>query len=67
MEERNKDKLESKPEVVTLKPNVIGKEHHFEYVNGTEVQCTTCPLGYGVTPDTEIIEGHIYLEGNLVI
>ncbi len=67
MEEKGKDKLESKPEMVTLKPNIIGQEHYFEYVNGTEVMCTKCPLGYGVTPDTEVKDGHIYLEGNLVI
>lgn len=54
-------------ELWTLKPNVIGGEHYFEYVNGVEVQCTKCPLGYGVTSDTEVKDGHIYLEGNLVI
>jgi hypothetical protein len=63
------EKKDTKPigELVTLKPNVIGREHYFEYVNGTEVQCAKCPLGYGVTPETTVRDGHIYIEGILVI
>ncbi len=68
MEQKDLENLQQEENnIVTLKPNIICSEHYFEYVNGTEVMCTKCPLGYGVTPDTEVKDGHIFLEGNLVI
>ncbi len=54
-------------QMVTLGKNIIGKDHHFVYVSGTEVECTKCPLGYGVTPETTIKDGHIYIEDELII
>ncbi len=68
MEEvKETDSEEIKYGMVTLKPNTVCTDHSFEYVSGTEVQCMKCPLGYGVTPETTVKDGHIYIKGELVI
>lgn len=54
-------------QLVKLGPNIITGEHNFIYTSGTEVECTKCPLGYVVGADTEIKDGHIYIEETLVI
>lgn len=54
-------------QLVKLGPNLITGEHNFTHISGIEVQCTKCPLGYVVGPETEIKEGHIYIEEKLVI
>ncbi len=60
-------KEEDLSQMVTLKPNVIGTEHEFRYVTGTEVECMKCPLGYQLTGESELKDGHIYIKGILVI
>ncbi len=67
MEEVKEEKVEEQPEMVTLKPNIACSDHEFDYISGTEVQCRKCPLGYGVTPETTVKDGHIYIKGELVI
>lgn len=63
----NQEKEKTNDQVVKVGPNIIGKEHHFKYISGTEAMCTKCPLGYGVSPGTSIKEGHIYINNELVI
>ncbi len=60
-------KEEDLSQMVTLKPNVIGAEHEFRYVTGTEVECMKCPLGYQLTGESKLIDGHIYIKEILVI
>jgi hypothetical protein len=54
-------------ELVKLGPNLITGEHNFTYISGTEVQCTKCPLGYVVGANTEIKDGHIYIENKFLV
>jgi hypothetical protein len=67
MDTKNKKEEKDYSEMVTLKPNVIGKEHNFRYVTGTEVECMKCPLGYTLSSESRLIDGHIYIKGDLVI
>lgn len=62
-----KVKEEVKEEVHIPKPSIIKGEHSFEYITGTEVMCTKCPLGYVVGPNVEIRDGHIYIEDKLLV
>ena len=54
-------------EEIHIKPNVIGKEHYFDYVTGTEVECRDCPLGYSLGGDLRVKSGRIYNKDKLVI
>lgn len=63
----NQEKEKPNDQVVKLGPNIIGKEHDFEYVSGTEVMCKKCPLGYVVGPSASIKDGHIYIGNELVV
>jgi hypothetical protein len=60
-------KEEPTDQLLKIGPNIIGREHNFMYISGTEVMCRKCPLGYVVGPGTELRGGHIYLEDELVI
>lgn len=60
-------KEEPKGEMITLGPDMIGGEHTFVYKSATEAACTKCPLGYPITPGTEVKNGHIYAHGELLI
>ena len=52
-----------------LGPNLIcAKEnHYFIYKSGIEVICKTCPIGYSISPGTEIKNGHLYIHGEFVL
>jgi hypothetical protein len=66
-EVKDEKKAEPKGEMITLGPDLIGREHNFVYKSATEVKCTKCPLGYPITPGTEARDGHIYIHGQLLI
>lgn len=70
-EKKNLDNLaeDKTTERFTVKPSVncAKNEHYFEYISGTEVQCTKCPMGYPIGPGTEVRDGHIYIHGTRVI
>ncbi len=62
------DKLAPKEEMIMLKPSVMCQEgHKFVYKSAIEVICTECPLGYQLTSDMKIKEGHIYAGETLLI
>lgn len=52
-------------------PNRIGSEHYFEVTRDgggyLVAQCTKCPHGYHLGPGQTVKEGHIYVDGQLVI
>ncbi len=60
--------LPSRPEKYELhKPVTCKKEDHFfKEVAAGDVRCTKCGLGY-LLGDCEIIDGHIYLKGQILI
>jgi hypothetical protein len=41
--------------------------HEFEMVNGREVKCVRCPLGYVLSVGADIRKKHIYFHGEFVI
>ena len=41
--------------------------HNFVYKTGTEVHCTKCSIGFIVTPDINLKEGHLMKHGSLMI
>lgn len=59
---------EAETERVTLKPDVVCQKggHVFLSRSATEVKCQKCPVGYILTPGSEIRDGHIYLENQLL-
>ena len=62
-----KNKEESTEKIVQIGPSIIGQEHEFDYVSGTEVMCRKCPLGYILGPEYTVKNGHIYRDGQLMI
>ena len=50
---------------VLEKPAVC--EHFFFRTAGTEVKCRKCPIGFYVSPDVELKEGHLYKHGSKMI
>lgn len=71
MEKQNskdsQQKENNEGEIVKLGTNIIGKDHEFAYISGTEVMCKKCPLGYVVGAETTVKDGHIYIKNKLVI
>lgn len=64
-------KEEEKEEVLKLGPNKIGDKHYFEVIRDgggyLVAQCTKCPHGYHLGPRETVKDGHIYIEGDLVV
>lgn len=69
--EQDSKKEEVKEEILKLGPNQIGSEHHFVMQRDgggyLVAQCTKCPHGYHLGPGETVKDGHIYIEGTLVI
>ena len=42
-------------------------KHHFVRRTGTRAECTKCRVGYFLTPDLQVRNGHIYTLDELVI
>lgn len=42
-------------------------EHLFVRSSGTEVKCKKCPVGFIVTPDIELRDGHLFKHGSLMV
>jgi hypothetical protein len=42
-------------------------EHFFVRTKGTEVECKKCRMGYFLTPEFEVKQGHIYEHDTLII
>ncbi len=62
------DKLAIKDEMITLKPSITCTDgHKFIYKSGIEVMCTQCPLGYQISSDMQVRDGHIYAGETLLI
>jgi hypothetical protein len=61
------EKDEPKYEVHIPKESIIKGEHEFDYISGTEVMCKKCPLGYVLTPGSQVKDGHIYIENKLLV
>lgn len=66
------EKQESEGETLKVQPSLsCDKGLHFFIYEQTPVgigaKCTKCPVGFPISPGTVIREGHIYLEGNLVV
>ncbi len=41
-------------------------KHYFERLTANEVQCKNCPAGFFIKKET-VKDGHLYLDGKLVI
>lgn len=42
-------------------------EHYFVRTKGVEVECHKCRVGYFLSPEFLVKNGHIYQENNLVV
>ena len=65
--EVKKEEVKDESQIHIPKESIIKGEHYFEYISGTEVMCTKCPLGYGVTAGMEVKDGHIYIGEKLLV
>jgi hypothetical protein len=43
------------------------KEHYFRYVNARNVLCKDCGVGYELSGDLTLKEGHIYFKDELLV
>lgn len=48
-----------------IKPETC--EHNFVRKTGMDVHCSKCPVGFIITPDIEIKDGHLMKHGSLMI
>lgn len=63
----SKDKYWKDAEVEVIQPSEAKKcGHYFIHRTSIEVVCK-CGVGYVLTPEMKVIDGHIYIEGKLVI
>lgn len=69
-QEQKQDK-EPKPEGELLKLGnnmICGKDNHFfTYISSMEVKCKKCPVGYPVSVNTQLVDGHLYIDDLLLI
>lgn len=42
-------------------------QHFFRYVRSDSAECKYCPMGFYMTPGSDIIDGHVYINGELLI
>jgi hypothetical protein len=42
-------------------------KHHFVRTSGTECECTKCNIGFFVTPEYRVTDGHIYYKEKFMI
>lgn len=42
-------------------------EHKFVRMTGTEVRCHKCHVGFIITPDIDLKDGHLYKHGSIMI
>lgn len=55
-------------EKITIQPSRMCQNgHFFTQTKSREVKCSKCPVGYELSIGMTVREGHIYLNGELVI
>lgn len=56
-------------ELIQVKPSATCTKgnHVFVQVSGTEAECPRCHVGYGLGVGAEVKDGHIYIQGELVL
>ena len=70
IEEVKKEDNESNEEVlIKIKPPVTCDKggHEFYRINGLEVKCKKCPVGYSLPVGAELKDEHIYIGSQFVI
>ena len=68
-EEKKEIKVEADIKDHRVQPALtcVKGEHYFVQINGTEVQCRKCPVGYNIGPGTTIKDGHIYIHNTFLV
>lgn len=62
------DEYWDQAEVIKIKlEDTPGCDHYFERVSGTQAQCRKCNIGYFLTPEISIKNGHLYIDNKKII
>ena len=56
-------------EKLTIGPSVncSNKTHEFDRIKSMEAKCRKCGVGYILSPDCEVKDGHIYIDNMFLI
>lgn len=55
------------PELYHIKPAPACADHQFTHQGAMEVKCATCPIGFYLSGDEAVRDGHIYRGDQLLI